>query len=117
MIIADDVSITAREFAIGTGWQLRPEGACLGEICIPVHDAPASDDERVDVVAIAERMGMPIVRDDDHAITAIGPWPGSGRALATAAAPELVLPDLDGNEFRLSSLRGQKVLLIAWAPY
>jgi len=28
-----------------------------------------------------------------------------------------VLPDLDGNEFRLSSLRGQKVLLVAWAPY
>ena len=25
--------------------------------------------------------------------------------------------DLDGNEFRLSSLHGQKVLLFAWAPY
>jgi hypothetical protein len=25
--------------------------------------------------------------------------------------------DLDGNEFRLSSLRGQKVVLVSWAPY
>jgi hypothetical protein len=29
----------------------------------------------------------------------------------------LVLPDVDGHEFRLSSLRGQKVVLVAWAPY
>ncbi len=41
----------------------------------------------------------------------------SGHALSTAEAPELVLPDLDGNEFRLSSLRGQKVVIVAWAPY
>jgi len=27
------------------------------------------------------------------------------------------LPELNGKEFRLSSLRGQKVLLYAWAPY
>ena len=25
--------------------------------------------------------------------------------------------DIDGNPFRLSSLRGEKVLLVAWAPY
>ena len=39
------------------------------------------------------------------------------RALASAEAPDFSLPDLDGKEFRLSSLRGQKVLLYAWAPY
>jgi peroxiredoxin len=49
----------------------------------------------------------------------VGARPASinSRALATAEAPELTLPDLDGNEFKLSSLRGQKVLLFAWAPY
>jgi peroxiredoxin len=40
-----------------------------------------------------------------------------GRALVSAEAPELVLDDLEGREFRLSSLRGQKVVLVAWAPY
>jgi hypothetical protein len=28
-----------------------------------------------------------------------------------------VLSDLDGNEFRLSSLLGQKVVIVSWAPY
>ena len=32
-------------------------------------------------------------------------------------APELELPDADGNTFKLSSLRGQKVVLVAWASW
>ena len=39
------------------------------------------------------------------------------RFLTTAVAPDLELPDFDGNPFRLSSLRGQKVLLVAWASW
>ena len=38
---------------------------------------------------------------------------GPGHALA----PELTLPDLDGRPFELSSLRGQKVVLAAWASW
>ena len=48
---------------------------------------------------------------------ALGPETLSGHALPSAEAPELVLPDLDGNEFHLSSLRGQKVVIVSWAPY
>jgi len=101
-------------FEEGTGWQLKPEGACRGEVCIPLRE-PVGDE--VDVLALAEQMGLPIVTDAEHGVSAVGPWPGSGRALVSAEAPELVLPDLDGNEFRLSSLRGQKVLILSWAPY
>jgi peroxiredoxin len=37
--------------------------------------------------------------------------------LTTAVAPDLELPDKDGNPFKLSSLHGRKVLLIAWASW
>ena len=61
---------------------------------------------------------MPLVADDAHGIWALGPETAvTGRALTTAVAPELELPDADGNPFRLSSLRGQKVLLVAWASW
>ena len=60
---------------------------------------------------------MAIVEDDEAGLWAIGPDTVAGRALPTAEAPELVLPDVDGNEFRLSSLRGRKVLIVSWAPY
>jgi hypothetical protein len=60
---------------------------------------------------------MALVRDEKAGLWAIGPESLGDRALVSAEAPELTLDDLDGNAFRLSSLRGQKVLLVAWAPY
>lgn len=109
-----DLTVTRGEFEAGTGWQLKPEGACLGDVCIPLRERVG---DTVDVTSLAAQMGLPLVTDDEHGVSALGPWAGTGRALVSAEAPELMLPDLDGNEFRLSSLRGQKVLIISWAPY
>jgi hypothetical protein len=58
-----------------------------------------------------------LVEDADAALWALGPETLSGHALPSAEAPELVLADLDGAEFHLSSLRGQKVVIVSWAPY
>lgn len=106
-------TIGAAEFATGTGWEIRPEGACRGDICVPLGDA---DPEALSVESLADRLSMPLVRHDEN-LAALGPAVLGGRALLTAEAPELVLPDFDGNAFRLSSLRGKKVVLVAWAPY
>ena len=113
-MLLDDLTVPVAEFEEGTGWMIKPEGACRGDVCIPLRDAPG---DTVEVAAVADQMGLPLVRDGDRDLWALGPWPGTGRALVSAEAPELVLPDLDGNEFRLSSLRGQKVLILSWAPY
>ena len=37
--------------------------------------------------------------------------------MANKVVSDFALPATGGKEFRLSSLRGQKVLLYAWAPY
>jgi hypothetical protein len=108
------LSIPRNEFEAGTGWRLKPEGACQGEVCIPLSQ-PAG--ETVDVARVAGDMGMPLVAAPEHGLWALGPASVGSRALASARAPDLRLPGLDGKEFRLSSLRGQKVLLYAWAPY
>lgn len=59
---------------------------------------------------------MPLVHDEAAGLWALGPEAG-GKALSSAVAPELELPDWRGESFRLSSLRGKKVLLVAWAPW
>jgi len=107
-------SISKQEFETGTGWQLKPEGACRGEVCIPLSQ-PAGD--TIDVARVAKDIGMPLVAEPEQGLWALGPASINSRALASAQAPELSLPDLDGKAFRLSSLRGKKVLLFAWAPY
>jgi hypothetical protein len=108
---------TIAELEAGTGWALKPEGACRGEVCVPLPGAIVGTDGTVDADAFAARLGMPLVHDEPSGLSSLGPSSLSGHALVTAVAPELVLPDVDGNEFRLSSLLGRKVVLVAWSPY
>ena len=112
-MILDRLDIDAAAFAAGTGWELKPEGVCKGDVCVPLGAAGSP----FDLVATAGRLRMALVRDDELGVWALGPETLGGRALASVEAPELVLPDVDGNEFRLSSLRGCKVVLVSWAPY
>jgi hypothetical protein len=117
-VILDELTIAPEAFTARTGWEIKPEGACKAEICVPLPDAARTSDGRVDVEVVAGRLGMPLVADAEHEIWALGPETSvTGRALSTAIAPELELPDVDGRPFRLSSLRGQKVLLVAWASW
>jgi hypothetical protein len=111
-VIVDHLGLSPEDFTAGTGWEIKPEGACKAEVCVPLGPSNGFDP-----LATAERLGMAVVSEAQAGLWAFGPESLGGRALVSAEAPELVLPDLDGNEFRLSSLRGQKVILVAWAPY
>ena len=113
-MLVTSLEIGRSEFESGTGWELKPEGACKGDVCIPLTQPPG---DTVDVTSLAEQMSLAIVEDSTHGLWAIGPESINAHALTTAQAPELCLPDVLGVEFRLSSLRGQKVLVYAWAPY
>jgi hypothetical protein len=115
-MLLDQLRTPVEDFEAGTGWSLKPQGACRGEVCVPLP-AEAVSGGIVDVTAVADRLGMPLVEDAAAGLWALGPETLSGHALPSAEAPELVLPDLDGNEFHLSSLRGQKVVIVSWAPY
>ena len=110
-MILDRLDITSDEFSAGTGWKIEPRGACKGEVCVPIPNGG------FDLQATAEQLGMALVRDADYGLWALGPEALGGHALITALAPELSLPDLAGRLFSLSSLRGQKVAIVAWAPY
>lgn len=116
-MLLERLDVTAEEFAAGTGWALKPQGACLGDICVPMPPEARGGDGRVDVQVAAERLRMPLVHDEAHGLWALGPASVTGTALATADAPDLTLPDLDGNPFHLASLYGRKVLLVAWASW
>jgi hypothetical protein len=97
------------ELELRTGWTLEPQGACRGDVCIPLS-AP------FDVRELAERLGMALVRDDKHHLWALGPE-SQGHALRVAELPDLVLPDRHGRDYALRSLRGTKVFMIAWASW
>jgi hypothetical protein len=116
-MIVDGPVISREAFEARTGWEIKPEGACKGDVCVPLPESTRVNGG-LDVETLASRLGMPYVVDEANDVRALGPETATtGRVLTTAVAPELVLPDKDGNPFRLSSLRGQKVLLVAWASW
>jgi hypothetical protein len=92
-----------------TGWTIKPEGACRGDVCVPLP-APFK------LTELAARLRMALVADERHGLWALGPESG-GHALASAELPEIVLPDRGGRDFELRSLRGTKVIMIAWASW
>jgi hypothetical protein len=84
---------------------------------VPVDSAIAGSDGLVDVRALAERLGMPLVREEHRDLWALGPETLNGRALTTTQAPELELPTFEGTMFHLRSLLGRKVVIVSWASW
>ncbi len=99
------------KFEAATGWAIKPEGACKGDVCVPLGGGD------FDLAATCETLGMAVVHDEALGVWSIGPETLGGRALLSAEAPDLVLPTLDGDQFRLRDLRGRKVALFSWAPW
>src|SRR6266511_3088881 len=108
-MILHRLEMTAQEFERRTGWAIKPQGACKEDRCVPL---PETAGDLVQVGILAGRLGMALVHDEAHSLWALGPESGS-RALETAQAPDLRLPDWKGNDFSLRSLRGMKVFLLA----
>lgn len=113
-MILKTLFIDTKEFEQRTGWAIKPEGACKDEICVPLP-TPAGA-AQMDARLLAERLGMPLLHDEAHDVWCLGPEAGE-RVLSSAVLPDIVLPDLEGKPFALSELRGQKVLLVAWASW
>jgi hypothetical protein len=116
------VLITPNSLESSFGWELKPEGLCQNETCIPVRDrsalVPETGDGRVDLAVFASLLGRPLAVNTKARVAALG-IAASERAssLATLQAPDFALPDLSGQVHRLSDHRGKKVLLVAYASW
>lgn len=101
------------------GWELKPEGLCRGDVCVPVRDREALvHRDEVDLGVFAELLGRPIVIDSDERVAGLGTASSSqAAAMASLEAPDFELPDLAGRMHTLSEHRGKKVLLIAYASW
>lgn len=104
-----------------TGWHVEPEGACLGERCVPIprdRDAGFIASGELNILALARHLGQPVVHDAAHDAWVIGEsaeW--RGQALRSLQAPDFTLPDLDGQMHSLSDYRGRKIFLVSWASW
>ena len=101
------------------GWEIKSEGLCREEMCIPLTADPGlADGKGLELRTLARLLGRPLALDAAAGAACLG-TPAEQRAerLASLEAPDFTLPDLAGREHTLSDFRGQKVLLVAFASW
>jgi hypothetical protein len=115
----DSVRIPAQSVASVLGWEIKPQGLCRGEVCIPLRNAAELvGSDGVDLAVLARLIGRPLALDAEEGAGCLGSSPAERAAqLATLEAPDFTLPDLDGKPHSLSRQRGKKVLLVAYASW
>lgn len=121
---ADDLWLSLPDLARTSGWEIKPEGVCQEDICIPmppdrsqlVHGAGA--DARFNLAQFARLIEQPFAHDDEHEVWYFGDpsWQWKSRHMSIAAPP-FSLPDFQGRLHSLSDYRGKKVFLVAWASW
>ena len=121
----NDLWIAPDDLARVNDFVLKPEGACLAELCIPVRQDRDSEmfvtragQGWFNVTELARRLQQAFVVDHEHAVWSFGNIPVTRHAfMQSAIAPDFALPDRDGKLVRLSDFRGKKVLVITWASW
>ena len=128
VVEGDGLWLRLDELRDATGWELKAEGACLDEMCIPLPDAQRDrflsgegSETRCNLAALAHSIGQPVLHDAKHDLWYFGTqWSLNGVPLGrpnTPTAPDFTLPDIDGREHSLSDHHGKKVLLVTWASW
>ena len=119
VIRGDAIRVSPSVVERALGWQLKPEGLCRGETCVPVRDRAALvDADGIELGALARLLDRPLARDVEEGVAVLGASAADrSHRLASMEAPDFTLPDLQGRRHSLSDHRGRKTLLIAWASW
>lgn len=104
---------------------LKPEGACLDDLCVPVNQEASSDivvqrdDETwFSVTGFAKLMQQEYVVDHAAKTWSFASIPVTRSSfLQQAKAPNFTLPDRQGNRVSLDQFRGRKVMILSWASW
>jgi hypothetical protein len=113
------VRITPEDLEHAFGWMLKPQGLCKGDVCVTLRERRGLLAQGgVDLAVFAQTTGLPLALDVKEGVAVLGESAAArGSRLASLEAPDFTLPDLAGELHTLSSHRGKKVLLIAYASW
>ena len=119
-----DLWVSKADLARISGFEVKPEGACLGPICIPLREGDDSlsverdGTQWINASELARIVRQPVVAHPESRVWSFGEVPGNPSGyLESAKAPDFELKDRQGKTVRLSDFRGKKVLLLTWASW
>ena len=114
-----EFAVSLADFARATGWQLKPEGLCIDEICVPIRETNRlTDGTSIDLVEFARVTKQNIVFDRQRQVAALGERADSrSKSMSSLLAPDFKLPDIHGRQVSFSDFNRRKRLLLAWSSW
>ena len=98
-------------------FELKPQGACRADICIPIPKTMTRG-TYFNLTSFAARAGQRVVADPPARVWSFGEIPVvRGAFLESRMAPNFSVPDRKGRPVKLSQFLGKKVLLVTWASW
>ncbi len=123
VVDGDQLWLTLPDLSSATGWEIKPQGACLGDRCVPIPAGREAEFLRrggseLNLAALAELVGQAVAYDSSRNVWVFGEEAEAREQMFLAGrAPDFRLPDMDGRVHALSDYRGKKVLLVTWASW
>ena len=115
----DGVFVPEADSARTTGWELKPQGLCRGDVCVPVRDRGAlGPGDWIDLAALGAAVGQPVAVEATAGLAVIGhPAAERAEALASLQAPDVRLPTVDGSDASVYDFSGRKRLVVSFASW
>jgi hypothetical protein len=117
--------ITTSDLTRATRFAIKPQGVCRDELCFPLPKSRTAlfisrkgATTWFNLTEFARLIKQPFASDAKNGVWYFGPRATEQNGyLASLAAPNFTLPDLNGKVHSLADFRGKKVLLITWASW
>ena len=117
----DNLLIKPEDLARINGFELKPEGACYADMCVPLNDKllPTREGEQwFDLTVFADLLGQAYVVDREAGVWSFAEIPAKRRnMMVDAMAPDFEVNDRKGNVVRMADLKGKKALIVTWSSW
>jgi hypothetical protein len=113
----DALWVRKRDLPRINDFELKPQGACRADLCIPIPKDMIRGDY-FNLTAFAKKAGQPVVAEAGERVWSFGEMQALGGGFVSSRiAPDFAVPDRAGRPVRLSTFRGKKVLVVTWASW
>ena len=121
-ILAEDLrTVRAADLPEINGYELKPEGACHGDSCIPMTGdllVESGGRQWFNLTAFAEHLGQAYVADTESRVWSFAEIPERRQGMMVdAMAPDFEVTDRQGKVIRMADLKSKKALIVTWSSW
>ena len=103
------------------GFELKVEGACFDDMCIPMNEdllIEQGGEQWFNVTAFADLLEQPYVADEDSRVWSFAEVPVKRESMmVNARVPDFEVTDRQGNRIGPADLKGKKALIVTWSSW